>query len=57
MSERYGNIEYIMPASVAEYYLKIRKGEEKNLPKETYLIKVVNEEFGLMYECTKVTIS
>lgn len=57
MFEKYGNIEYIMPATVAEYYLKIRKGEEKNLPKETYLIKVVNEEFGLMYECTKVTIS
>ena len=56
MFEKVGNIEYLMPAAVAEDYLKTRKGEDKKLQPQDYLIKVVNEEYGLMYNCTKVTI-
>ena len=56
MFEKVGNIEYLMSEAVAEDYLKTRKGEDKKLQPQDYLIKVVNEEYGLMYNCTKVTI-
>lgn len=49
-----GTIEYKMPKETAAMYLKTAKGEfAKKHPKE-YLIKVVNEEFGVKGTCVNV---
>lgn len=49
-----GTIEYKMPKEMASMYLKTAKGEfAKKYPKE-YLIKVVNEEFGIRGTCVNV---
>jgi len=45
---------YNMSHQMAVDLLKSRKGTEKNLDPQKYLIKVVNEQFGLMYEVTEV---
>ena len=49
-----GTIEYKMTAEMAAMYLKARKGADKQLDPQPYLCKVVNEEFGIKGECTKV---
>lgn len=49
-------IEYIMSKEMADYYIKQRKGEDKKANIQQYLCKIVNTEFGLKGECTKVTI-
>ena len=47
--------EYNMSLTMAKEYLKARKGaEEKNMPPQEYLVKLVNEQFGLMHPVTKV---
>lgn len=49
-----GTIEYKMPKEMAVMYLKTAKGDfAKKHPKE-YLIKVVNEEFGVKGTCINV---
>lgn len=49
-----GVVEYKMPKEMATMYLKTAKGEfAKKHPKE-YLIKVVNEEFGVKGTCINV---
>lgn len=47
--------EYVMSETLAKYYLKERKGDEKKMDNQKYLIKIVNEQFGIMGTCFKVT--
>ena len=49
-----GSFEYIMPAKMATALLKQAPA---NIKPQDYLIQYVNEQFGLLYWCTKVTIS
>ena len=51
----YGTIEYEMPKEMAKQILATRKGEERNMHPQEFLKKVVNEEFGLLGNCIKVT--
>ena len=51
----YNEIEYEMPKAFAKEILATRKGEERNMQPQTFLCKVVNEEFGLLGNCVKVT--
>lgn len=51
-----GSVEYQMPKKFADELLKARKGSDKNMHPQEYLVKYVNEECGLLYNCTKVTI-
>lgn len=55
MTNKVGAIEYQMPAAMAAEILKTRKGADKNMRPQDYLIKHVNECFGLLYNCVKVT--
>lgn len=57
LHEKVGAIEYQMSAAVADEILKSRKGADKNLRPQDYLIKYINEEAGLLRKCTKVTIN
>ena len=49
-----GAVEYSMPQAMADELLKSRKGADKNMDKWAFLIKYVNEECGLLYNCVKV---
>lgn len=51
-----GAIEYKMTKASADYLLKERKGEEKNMRPEVYLAKVINEGYGLLRNCVQVKI-
>lgn len=55
-----GAVEYKMPKAMADAYLKHRKShgtdEEKKMNPNDYLAHVVNEEFGLLYNCTRVLV-
>ncbi len=51
----YGPIEYEMPKELAKQILATRKGDERNMHPQDFLKKVVNEEFGLLGNCEKVT--
>ena len=53
--ERVGSVEYIMPQAFAAQVLKERKGTDKNMNPQQYLVKYVNEECGLLHHCVKVT--
>lgn len=53
--ERAGAVEYAMPEGLAQEILKTRKGTEKNMHPEDFLVKVVNETFGLKEKCVKVS--
>ena len=54
---KFNSFQYLMSKEMAEAYLKARKGEEeKRMHPQAYLIKVVNEEFNLLRECTQVNI-
>lgn len=46
--------EYNMSKEMAIELLKNRKGDEKKKDNQEYLIKVVNEQFGLRLPVTKV---
>ncbi len=54
-SNKIGSIEYQMPKKMADELLKARKGAERNMRPQDFLIKYVNEECGLLRACTKVT--
>ena len=54
--EKPGSVEYQMPEAFAKEILKMRKGSDKNMKPQDYLIKYVNEDCGLLYNCTKVTV-
>ena len=56
MYNKPGAIEYQMPQAFADELLKARKGQDKNMRPQDFLIKYVNEECGLMYNCVKVTL-
>lgn len=53
--DKAGSVEYQMPKKMAEELLKIRRGTEKNMRPQDFLVKYVNDECGLLYHCTKVT--
>lgn len=53
-SNGYG-FEYVMSKTLAEQLLKDRKGDEKKMDNQKYLIKIVNEQFGVMGTCFKVS--
>ena len=54
-SGKVGSVEYQMPAQMAKEILNARKGMEKNMRPQEFLVKYVNEECGLLYNCVKVT--
>lgn len=56
LHEKVGSVEYIMPREFAAELLKTRRGEEKNMPQQEFLVKYVNEECGLLYHCVSVTL-
>ena len=43
-----------MSAEMAKDLLSTRKGTDKNMDPQAYLLKVVNEQFGLRLPVTKV---
>lgn len=49
-----GSVEYSMPQKLADELLKQRKGSERNMDKQAFLVKYVNEQCGLLYNCVKV---
>lgn len=49
-----GGIEYEMSKEMAKQILTTRKGAEQNMPPQKFLCQVVNEEFGLKGNCTRV---
>ena len=51
----YKPIEYEMPKEMAKILLAERKGGDRNMYPQEYLKKVVNEDFGLLGNCVKVT--
>lgn len=53
--ERAGAIEYAMPEGLAQEILKTRRGTEKNMHPDEFLVKIVNETFGLKNKCVKVS--
>lgn len=52
----YGSIEYEMSKQLAKSILDTRKGTERNIPPQQFLCQVVNDEFGLKGNCTRVII-
>ena len=51
-----GRIDYKMPKAMAQELLKARKGSEMKMQPNDYLCKIVNENFGLMYNCVRVIV-
>ena len=49
-----GGIEYEMSKEMAKQILATRKGAEQNMPPQKFLCQIVNEEFGLKGNCTRV---
>lgn len=49
-----GVVEYKMPKAMADMYLKTAKGEFAKKHPIEYLIRVVNEEFGIKGTCVNV---
>ena len=56
LHDKAGAVEYIMPRLMADEILNARKGQDKVMNPLDYLVKVVNEDFGLLRTCTQVTI-
>ena len=54
MTIKSGAVEYKMSEALAKAYLDARKGEEKKMDPVKYLVKVINEEFGLLRNCVNV---
>lgn len=48
--------EYVMTKTMADEVLKNRVGEEKKTNPKDYLIKYVNQEFGIMGTCINVVL-
>ena len=53
--DKVGSVEYQMPKEFANELLKTRKGQDKNMRPQDFLVQYVNEECGLLYNCTRVT--
>ena len=53
-SNGYG-FEYVMSKALADQLLKDRKGDGKKMDNQKYLVKIVNEQFGIMGTCFKVS--
>lgn len=51
----YRPIEYEMPKQMAKQLIAERKGNDRNMRPQDYLCKVVNEDFGILGNCVKVT--
>ena len=49
-----GDIEYEMSKEMAKQLLATRKGQDQNVHPQEFLCRVVNEEFGLKGNCTRV---
>ena len=49
-----GNVEYKMPKAMADAILKERT--DKKMRPQEYLVNYVNEQFGLLYNCSKVIV-
>ena len=49
-----GGIEYEMTKEMAKQILATRKGADQNMSSQKFLCQVVNEEFGLKGNCTRV---
>jgi len=56
INRKIGAMEYRMPKEFANELLKIRKGAEKNMNPQDFLINYVNEQYNLLRNCTKVTL-
>lgn len=56
LHEKTGSVEYIMPQNFAAELLKSRKGTDKNMNPQEFLVKYVNEECGLLHHCVRVTL-
>lgn len=54
LHQKAGSVEYKMPWAMAKEILNTRKGLEKNMPPQEFLVKYVNEELGLLHNCVKV---
>lgn len=54
MKNFYRPIEYKMPVAVAKTLLKTRSATELKMRPNEFLCKVVNEQYGLLGNCTKV---
>ena len=54
MIKKAGTIEYKMSPLMARMLLKTRKGTDKNMKPNDYLVKYVNEELNLKGTCVKV---
>lgn len=54
MSIKAGAVSYQMPEKMAKEYLANRKGQDAKMNPNDYLIKVVNEQYGLLYNCVRV---
>lgn len=52
-----GAVKYEMKEKTAKAILATRKGESKNMHPQDYLVKYVNEELGLLYNCTEVIVA
>ena len=48
--------EYVMTKAMANDLLNNRTGDDKKMNPADYLIKVVNNEFGVLGICSKVSI-
>lgn len=51
-----GSVEYRMSKEMAKDILGDRKGPDKKIPAQKYLVNYVNEQMGLLYKCVKVTL-
>ena len=54
LHEKVGSVEYKMPVKMAQALIKSRKGEDAKMRPKDYLVKVVNEDFGLLHHCDNV---
>ena len=48
--------EYVMPKGMAAELLENRSGDERKMRPHDYLVKVVNEQFGILGTCVKVSL-
>ena len=49
-----GEIEYEMSKEMAKQILATRKGADQNVHPQEFLCRIVNEQFGLKGNCTRV---
>lgn len=54
MEKRY--VEYRMPRKMFNALVKTRNGEDKKMNPYTYVIKMVNEDFGILGEVNRIVL-